>query len=214
MTVPAAAHKRSRTSLTCPQKFTRRRAQDRHAAVIVRPDPRSASKQQSSPAISQCRPALHRPRKKARLSADGTGVSQAQLLVTSLAKPVFPTTSSSAFSSPPHSGPQPNEEDNHSVTSERLRLKMTNTSSTATHGKLPTGQVCTYEDWQDIKELFAKAAEQYNGKLIPNASQLMCSPSPLRPTWTLTRSATKKYSPRDGCGRGDATASSSDSRVP
>ena len=52
---------------------------------------------------------------------------------------------------------------------------MANSSSTATHGKLPAGQVCTYEDWQDIKELFAKAAEQYNGKLAPNTPQLMFS---------------------------------------
>lgn len=39
---------------------------------------------------------------------------------------------------------------------------MSNSSSTTAHGSHPTGQVCTYEDWQDIKELFAKAAEQYN----------------------------------------------------
>lgn len=51
--------------------------------------------------------------------------------------------------------------------SERLRLKMTNCSSTATRGRYSTGQVCTYEDWQDIKELFAKAAEQYNGEHVP-----------------------------------------------
>ncbi|KAF9785431.1 hypothetical protein BJ322DRAFT_1006438 [Thelephora terrestris] len=39
---------------------------------------------------------------------------------------------------------------------------MTKSSSTTAHGSHPTGQVCTFEDWQDIKELFAKAAEQYN----------------------------------------------------
>lgn len=53
--------------------------------------------------------------------------------------------------------------------SERLRLKMTKCSTTTAYGNChPTGQVCTHEDWQDIKELFAKAAEQYNGKHVPN----------------------------------------------
>ena len=55
---------------------------------------------------------------------------------------------------------------------ERLRLKMSKSSSTTAYGSHPTGQVCTFEDWQDIKELFAKAAEQYNGELRPeNALQ-------------------------------------------
>lgn len=52
--------------------------------------------------------------------------------------------------------------------SERLRLKMSKASHTTAYGNHPTGLVCTYEDWQDIKELFAKAAEQCNGEHFPN----------------------------------------------
>ena len=70
---------------------------------------------------------------------------------------------------------------------------MANSSSTATHGKHPAGLVCTYEDWQDIKELFAKAAEQYNGEYVPRVSQFVLSPhsdtNALHPP---------KYSPGDG----------------
>ena len=54
--------------------------------------------------------------------------------------------------------------------SERLRLKTSNSLSTTAHGRHPASQLCTYEDRQDIEELSAKAAEQYNGKLILNIS--------------------------------------------
>lgn len=120
---------------------------------------------------SQSRPVPHCRRKRRRFTANCTSVLQGQLpFASSKAESVFPTPSTSsdpsspAHPSPPPSSPQPDEEERLSVTSERLRLKIMSNSSSTAHGNHLTGQVCTYEDWQDIKELFAKAAEQYNGK--------------------------------------------------
>ncbi|GLB41532.1 hypothetical protein LshimejAT787_1001320 [Lyophyllum shimeji] len=39
--------------------------------------------------------------------------------------------------------------------------KVMDTSTTAGPGTLPTQESCDYEDWEDLKELFAKAADQY-----------------------------------------------------
>ena len=176
MTVPTESHlKRSRGSFTRHHKlgqYPRQRAPGRNSSAIAPTDPR-ASKQRPSITNRESRPAPHRHHKRRRLSANCTGVSQNQLLVASHTKPVFPTAPppSPTLSSLSSSSSRPDEEDRLSVTSERLRLKMSNSSSTAAYGKHLTGPVCTYEDWQDIKELFAKAAEQYNGKQAPNFFQ-------------------------------------------
>jgi len=170
MTIPRGNHlKRSRGSLSHhnkPGQHPRERVDERNASIIVSTDSRSTQRTSPSNCQSQSRPVSHR-RKRRRVSANCTGVLQNHLLATSHPEPIFPTPSSSPPAPPPPS-PQPDEEERLSVISERLRLKMSNSSSTAAHGRHPTGQVCTYEDWHDIKELFAKAAEQYNGKLVPN----------------------------------------------
>lgn len=172
MTVPRGNHlKRSRGSVSRPQKLSqhpRERAEERNASIIAPASPRPAQRTLTPDPPSQSRPAPHRRRKRRRFSANCTGVLQNHLPATSHTKLVFPTPPSSTPPSPPSSSSRPDEEHRLSVISERLRLKMSNSSSTAAHGKLPTGQVCTYEDWHDIKELFAKAAEQYNGKHVPN----------------------------------------------
>lgn len=162
MTVPRGNHlKRSRGSFSRHSKrgqHPRERAEERTTPTIAPTDPREARASNSQP---QSRPVVpHRRRKRRRFSANCPGALQNHL-------PIFPTPSSSTLPSPPPSSSRPDEEDGVSVILERLRLKMSNSSSTTAHGRHPTGQVCTYEDWQDIKELFAKAAEQYNGKHAP-----------------------------------------------
>jgi len=172
MAVPTGIRlKRSRGSLPRNHKLgqhPRQRIQEADPSIIA-PTARHplATNHQSQP-----RTVSHRHRnKRRRLSANCAGVSQTHLPVASHPNPVFPTPpTSSAPSPPPSSSSRTDEEDRLSVISERLRLKMSNSSSTAAHGKNLTGQVCTYEDWQDIKELFTKAAEQYNGKHAPNIS--------------------------------------------
>ena len=177
MTVPSRSHlKRSRGSFArnhrlCPHP--RQRIHEADPSIIAPPDSRSSARRPLTTNYqSQSLPVAYRHRnKRRRLSASCTSVLQNHLPFPSHPKPVFPTPPSSSSSSPPPSSPQTDEEDRLSVISERLRLKMTNSSFTTAHGKNPpTGQVCTYEDWQDIKELFAKAAEQYNGKHVPNIS--------------------------------------------
>ena len=168
MTVSRGNHlKRPRGSSSCNQKVghhPRERVEERNLSVVAPTVPRST--QRPSAANRQSQPCLvsHRRRKRRRLSVSSPGVLQNPLPLAPNTKPVFPTPSPPL----PSSNSEPDEEDRLSVITERLRLKMTNSSSTAAHGRHPTGQVCTYEDWQDIKELFAKAAEQYNGKLVPN----------------------------------------------
>lgn len=172
MTVPRGNHlKRSRGSLGRHKlsQYPRERVEERNVPIIAPTDPRStrASTPNSQP---QSGPTSHRRRKRRRFSASCTGVLQHNLAITSQTKPahLIPSTT---LPSIPSSSSRADEEDKLSVISERLRLKMTDSSSIATHGKHPTGQVCTYEDWQDIKELFAKAAEQYNGEHVPNIFQ-------------------------------------------
>lgn len=46
----------------------------------------------------------------------------------------------------------------------RRRLKAIDTTSTATRGKPPSRMDCDYEDWEDLKDLFGKAVEQYEGE--------------------------------------------------
>ena len=139
--------------------------------VITPADLCSAARRPSSSTYhSQSRSGPHRRRKRRRFSTNPTGVLQNHLLpATSPSKPVFPTPPSPSPPFPVPPLPQRRtDEDTDPVISERLRRKMTTSSSTTAHGSCPTGQVCTYEDWLDIKELFAKAAEQYNGKHVPD----------------------------------------------
>ena len=176
MTVPRGHHlKRSRGPFARSHKLShdpRQRIHETDPSIIAPTDPRSSTRLSSAINYqSQPRPVSHRHRsKRRRLSANCPGVLQNHLPIPSHPKPVFPTPppSSSAHPSPPSSDSQTDEEDRLSVISERLRLKMSNSSSTAAYGNNPASQLCTYEDWQDIKELFAKAAEQYNGKHVPN----------------------------------------------
>ena len=169
MTVPRGNHlKRPRGSFS-RNKFSqhpRDRVEERNAPIIALTDPRSTRTSTPSSQLQSC-PASHRRRKRRRFSASCTGVLQHHLPITSQTKCALPT-ASSTLPPTPSSSSRADEENRLSVISERLRLKMSNSSSTAAHGKHPTGQVCTYEDWQDIKELFAKAAEQYNGEHVPN----------------------------------------------
>ena len=169
MTVPRGKHlKRSRGSLGRHKlsQYPRERVEERNAPIIAPTDPHStrASTPNSQP---QSHPASHRRRKRRRFSASCAGALQHNVPITSQTKPAH-LTPSSPLPPTPSSSSRADEEDRYSVISERLRLKMANCSSTAARGKHPTGQVCTYEDWQDIKELFAKAAEQYNGEHVPN----------------------------------------------
>ena len=202
MTAPRGNHlKRSRGSVARHQKPSQHpydRVEERNAPVIAQPEPRS-TRAATSNCPPQSRPVSHRRRKRRRFSANCTGALQNHLPVTSQPKPAFPTPTA------PPSSSRPDEEDRLSVISERLRLKMSNSSSTAAQGRCPTGQVCTYEDWQDIKELFAKAAEQYNGKHVPNT---FCHPhvsfGPLSrcgPTQSLMRCTNKpqKRTPSRQC---------------
>jgi hypothetical protein len=189
--------KRSRGSFSRnhrPNLYPRERAEGRTASIIGSADPLHTTRRplppppSPSPCQSQPRLVPHRRRKKRRFSANGTGVLSNHCLpqptTSHSTKPVFPTpppttaatttattTPSSPFQtpSPPPSSPRTDADGrSSSVISERLRLKMSKALSTTAHGSCPTGQVCTLEDWQDIKELFAKAAEQYNGKHVPN----------------------------------------------
>lgn len=50
------------------------------------------------------------------------------------------------------------------VSSWATRTRIMDTSSTATGGS-PDRETCDWEDWEDLKELFAKAAEQYESAL-------------------------------------------------
>lgn len=213
MTIPRGNHlKRSRGSSSCHHKLgqhSRERVEERNPSIIALTDSRSARRSSTTSSQSQSRPVSQRRRKRRRFSADCAGVLQNHLPVASHSKPVFPASSPP---SPPPSSYLPDEEDRLSVISERLRLKMSNSSSTAAHGRRPGGQTCTHEDWQDIKELFSKAAEQYNGKHAPNISNPITPTRPsgpfLCPTQTLMRYAQK--SPRNGCHRGDAVAACRD----
>lgn len=172
--------KRSRGSFSCNRKsslYPRERTEGRNAPIITPTDLRSTTHRPSPLTCqSQSRQASRHRHKRRRFSANRTSVSQ-NLTTTSDSKPVFPTPppTSSPFPTPPPSG-APTDEGTHPVISERLRLKMSQSSYTTAHGSNPTGQVCTYEDWLDIKELFAKAAEQYNGKHVPNTFK---HPSPM-----------------------------------
>ena len=166
MTVPRGNHlKRSRGSFS-PHHKPGQPHQERNTLVIAPTDPRS-TRALTSNRQPQSRPIILCRRKRRRFSANHTGVLQNHLPVPSPTKSGLPTPSPAFLSTPPPIS-QPDEEDGLSVISDRLRLKMSNSSSIAAHGKRPTGQVCTYEDWQDIKELFVRAAEQYNGKHVPN----------------------------------------------
>lgn len=177
MTVPRGNHlKRPRGSFTRHKlsQQPRERVEERNVPIIAPTDPRS-TRALTSTSQSQSCPASHRRRKRRRFSASYTGVLQHHLPITSQTKPAHPATPSTL----PSTSSRADEEVRSSVISERLRLKMSNSSSTATHGRHHTGQVCTYEDWQDIKELFAKAAEQYNGEHAPN---FFFSPPPICPS--------------------------------
>ena len=219
MTVSRGNHlKRPRGSSSCNQKagqYPRERAEERNLSVVAPKDPRSTQRPSAANRQSQSCLVSHRRPKRRRFSADSPGALQNTLPVALNTKPVLPTPSPPL----PSSSSQPDEEDGLSVITERLRLKMTNSSSTAAHGRHPTGQVCTYEDWQDIKELFAKAAEQYNGKLVPNISN---PPATIRssrhflypavaPPDTDQFHEKKNNSSRNGCCRGDAVATCCDS---
>ena len=96
-----------------------------------------------------------------------------------------PGTNLSSLISLPPSSSRPDGGDRFSAISKWLRLMMSHSSSTAAHGRHPTGQVCgAYEDLQDIKQLLAKATEQYNGKLVLNISN---------PSATIRSLAIKAY---------------------
>lgn len=51
------------------------------------------------------------------------------------------------------------------VSSWETRKRIMDTSSTAGRGTQIDRETCDYEDWEDLKELFAKAAEQYESAL-------------------------------------------------
>lgn len=170
--------KRSRGSFSRnhkPSLHPRERAEGRNVSIVTSTDLRPTTRRPSPPTCQQpqSRQVSHRRRKRRRFSTNGTGLLQNHLpgaTSSHCSKPVFPTAPplpSSSFPTLPPSSSQ-TDEDRESVISERLRLKMSKCSSTTARGSYPAGHVCTYEDWQDIKELFAKAAEQYNGKHVPN----------------------------------------------
>ena len=200
MTIPRGNHlKRSRGSFSRnhkPTLYPRERVVGRNASIITSAELRTGMQPSPPPTRQpQSRPTSHRRRKRRRFSANGTGVLQNHLPIpSSHTKPsIFPTppsTSSSQFSSPPPSScSRTDDEGSQSVISERLRLKMSKSSSTTAHGSHPTGQVCTYEDWQDIKELFAKAAEQYNGKPFSESYFITNAPTPMCFSCTLRTDA-------------------------
>ena len=173
MTIPRGnGRKRSRGSFSRNHKPSLYPREGRNTTVIAQTDLRLPS---SSTCQPHSRSVPHRRRKRRRFSpTNGTpGVLQNHhLLATSHSKPVFPTPPPPSTCSPCPSPPPPSvssrtDEERTCVISERLRLKMSKSSSTTARGNYPSVQVCTFEDWQDIKELFAKAAEQYNGKHVP-----------------------------------------------
>ena len=238
MTVPRGNHlKRARGSFSRNHKpilYPRERPEGRNASIITSPELRPTTQRPPQPPPpptrqSQSRPTSHRRRKRRRFSANGTSVLQNHLPVTSQTKPcIFPTPPASVVPSssqlpPPSacsSSSRTDEEDGQSVISERLRLKMSKSSSTTAHGSHPTGQVCTFEDWQDIKELFAKAAEQYNGEFTSRnrfANHPHTPPPPCvfhTPLVTFEASYTEtKNSPRNGRRRGNAVITRRDSRM-
>ena len=134
--------------------------------VIAPMDPCSTQRPLVADRQSQSCLVLHHRCKKRRFSANSPGILQYPLSVVPNTKPILLTPSPSL----PPSSSRLDEEDKLSVISERLCLKTSNNSSTAAHGRHPASQLCTYEDWQDIEELCAKATEQYNSKLVPNIS--------------------------------------------
>ena len=183
MTVPRGKHlKRSRGSLSRSHKLGQCSRDGRNQSIIASTGSRSTTQQPSSSTCQpQSSPTSHRRRKRRRFSDNGSGVSENNLPVTSQVFPTLPSSASPAPHPPSSPSARTDEEDRVSVIAERLRLKMTNSLTTTARGGYPTGQVCTYEDWQDIKELFTKAAEQYNGEHnVPNTLQTTTPPRVLR----------------------------------
>ncbi|KAF8643004.1 hypothetical protein AX16_009249 [Volvariella volvacea WC 439] len=76
----------------------------------------------------------------------------------------------SRLSSPPPSQYLPPPE---RVSKWTTRSKLMDTSSTATRGTQIDRDTCDYDDWEDLKELFAKAAEQYESDDVAEALPLL-----------------------------------------
>lgn len=65
----------------------------------------------------------------------------------------------------------PSHTSNESIDSSPRRIKIMDTTSTAMRGA-QTGlrTTCDYEDWEDLKELFTKAADEYESSSLPSTS--------------------------------------------